>query len=153
AIRPRASAGSRRLLLARRHRQVDGRRRGAGAPVVVLITRPRVVAVTERQAEQDSTPTRLPAWVVVPWGVAIAGGAAFLRLWQLNALGFSSDEAVYAGQAAAIAGDPALKGIFPVFRAHPLLSSSYSRCCSAGAAATWSRGCWPWRSAWPRSIS
>ena len=89
--------------------------------MVVLITRPRVVAVAERQAEQDSTPTRLPAWVVVPSGVAIAGGSAFLRLWQLNALGFNSDEAVYAGQAAAIAGDPALKGIFPVFRAHPLL--------------------------------
>lgn len=89
--------------------------------MVVLITRPRVIAVPERQAEQDSTPTRLPAWVVVPTGVAIAGGSAFLRLWQLNALGFNSDEAVYAGQAAAIAGDPALKGIFPVFRAHPLL--------------------------------
>jgi phospholipase C len=44
-----------------------------------------------------------------------------LRLWHLNALGFNSDEAVYAGQAAAIAGDPALHGLFPVFRAHPLL--------------------------------
>jgi len=89
--------------------------------VVALITHPRVVAVAEPQAEQDSIPTRLPAWVVVPSGVAIAGASAFLRLWQLNALGFNSDEAVYAGQAAAIAGDPALKGIFPVFRAHPLL--------------------------------
>ena len=89
--------------------------------MVALITRPRVVAVAEPQAEQDSIPTRLPARVVVPSGVAIAGGSAFLRLWQLNALGFNSDEAVYAGQAAAIAGDPALKGIFPVFRAHPLL--------------------------------
>ena len=89
--------------------------------MVALITRPRVVAVAEPQAGQDSIPARLPAWVVVPSGVAIAGWSAFLRLWQLNALGFNSDEAVYAGQAAAIAGDPALKGIFPVFRAHPLL--------------------------------
>jgi hypothetical protein len=46
---------------------------------------------------------------------------AFIRLWDLNALGFNSDEAVYAGQAAAIADDPTLKDIFPVFRAHPLL--------------------------------
>ena len=44
-----------------------------------------------------------------------------LRLWHLNVLGFNSDEAVYAGQAASIAGDPHLSGLFPVFRAHPLL--------------------------------
>jgi 4-amino-4-deoxy-L-arabinose transferase-like glycosyltransferase len=47
--------------------------------------------------------------------------AVFLRLWQLNKLGFNSDEAVYSGQAAAIANDPVLKPFFPVFRAHPLL--------------------------------
>jgi 4-amino-4-deoxy-L-arabinose transferase-like glycosyltransferase len=47
--------------------------------------------------------------------------AAFLRLWQLNKLGFNSDEAVYSGQAAGIANDPVLKPFFPVFRAHPLL--------------------------------
>lgn len=51
---------------------------------------------------------------------ALAGGAA-IRLWNLEALGFNSDEAVYAGQAAAIAADPDLKEIFPIFRAHPLL--------------------------------
>jgi hypothetical protein len=92
--------------------------------VVQLITRPRAVAVAERdpgQAAVAPLPARLPTRVVVPTGMAIGGLAAFLRLWQLNALGFNSDEAVYAGQAAAIAGDPALKGIFPVFRAHPLL--------------------------------
>ena len=52
--------------------------------------------------------------------VALASGA-FLRLWQINAMGYNTDEAVYSGQAAAIAGVPALKDIFPVFRAHPLL--------------------------------
>lgn len=45
----------------------------------------------------------------------------FLRVWQINAMGYNTDEAVYAGQAAAIAGVPSLKDIFPVFRAHPLL--------------------------------
>ncbi len=49
----------------------------------------------------------------------IAGGV--LRLWQLDAVGFNSDEAVYAGQAAAIAGDNVLSEFFPMFRAHPLL--------------------------------
>jgi len=53
--------------------------------------------------------------------VAILAVGAFLRLWQINTLGYNSDEAVYAGQGAAIAADPTLKEIFPVFRAHPLL--------------------------------
>ena len=53
------------------------------------------------------------------WSCLATG--AFLRLWQINALGYNSDEAVYAGQGAAIAADPTLKEIFPVFRAHPLL--------------------------------
>jgi hypothetical protein len=52
--------------------------------------------------------------------VALFSGA-FLRLWEINAMGYNTDEAVYAGQAAAIAGVPYLKDIFPVFRAHPLL--------------------------------
>ena len=54
--------------------------------------------------------------------VAVAGSS--LRLWNLDAVGFNSDEAVYAGQAAAIAADPELKEIFPIFRAHPLLFQS-----------------------------
>jgi hypothetical protein len=53
--------------------------------------------------------------------LTVLGVGAFLRLWQINALGYNSDEAVYAGQGAAIAADPTLKEIFPVFRAHPLL--------------------------------
>lgn len=47
--------------------------------------------------------------------------ASALRVVGLNQLGFNSDEAVYAGQAAAIAEAPVLKDIFPIFRAHPLL--------------------------------
>jgi hypothetical protein len=45
----------------------------------------------------------------------------FLRLWHIAAVGFNSDEAVYAGQGASIAGDAALRPFFPIFRAHPLL--------------------------------
>src|SRR6476659_6482651 len=47
--------------------------------------------------------------------VVVLATGAFLRLWQINALGYNSDEAVYAGQGAAIAADPTLKEIFPVF--------------------------------------
>ena len=47
--------------------------------------------------------------------------AAFLRLWQLGAVGYNSDESIYAGQAASISGDEQARAIFPAFRAHPLL--------------------------------
>jgi 4-amino-4-deoxy-L-arabinose transferase-like glycosyltransferase len=53
--------------------------------------------------------------------VAILAAGALLRLWALGAVGFNSDEAVYAGQAASIAGDDVLSPLFPMFRAHPLL--------------------------------
>ena len=52
---------------------------------------------------------------------AIIAVGACLRIWQINSLGYNSDEAVYAGQGAAIAAVPTLKDIFPIFRAHPLL--------------------------------
>src|SRR6266508_5263867 len=57
-------------------------------------------------------------WVGIIIVVTVAVG---LRVWGLNQLGYNTDEAVYAGQAAAIAKDPTLKEIFPIFRAHPLL--------------------------------
>lgn len=44
-----------------------------------------------------------------------------LRFWHINALGYNSDEAVYTGQAAALAGDPRLSALFPIFRAHPMV--------------------------------
>ena len=62
----------------------------------------------------------LLALPVAVLAAAVAAGTG-LRMWELGALGFNSDEAVYAGQAAAIAADPELSQIFPIFRAHPLL--------------------------------
>jgi hypothetical protein len=54
--------------------------------------------------------------------VAMAlGTGAFLRLWHINLVGYNSDEAVYAGQAAALAGDPEISRFFPIFRAHPMI--------------------------------
>lgn len=44
-----------------------------------------------------------------------------IRMVGLNQVGFNTDEAVYAGQAAGILNDLDLKPFFPVFRAHPLL--------------------------------
>ena len=53
--------------------------------------------------------------------VLILIAAVGVRVWRLNEIGYNTDEAVYAGQAAAISRDPTLKEIFPIFRAHPLL--------------------------------
>jgi len=53
--------------------------------------------------------------------LVVLGAATFLRFWQLDAVGFNSDEAVYTGTAASIAGNPAMLPIFPIFRAHPVL--------------------------------
>jgi len=49
------------------------------------------------------------------------GVGAVLRFWNINALGYNSDEAVYTGQAASLAGDPVLSQFFPIFRAHPMV--------------------------------
>lgn len=50
--------------------------------------------------------------------------AAGIRLVDIGTLGFNSDEAVYAGQAASLAGNPLYVDNFPVFRAHPMLTQS-----------------------------
>jgi Dolichyl-phosphate-mannose-protein mannosyltransferase len=62
-------------------------------------------------------PAGLPAWALLAPILALA---AAVRVWQLDSLGFNSDEAVYSGQAAAIAGHSELEELFPIFRAHPL---------------------------------
>lgn len=69
----------------------------------------------------------LPArrrWAVAGILTAVAALAVVVRIWELDALGFNSDEAVYAGQAAALAGNPRYADLFPVFRAHPMLVQS-----------------------------
>jgi Dolichyl-phosphate-mannose-protein mannosyltransferase len=62
--------------------------------------------------------SELPASVPLALILAIA---AVVRVWQLGSIGFNSDEAVYAGQAASLANYAPLEPFFPTFRAHPLL--------------------------------
>ncbi|HEX8940914.1 MAG TPA: glycosyltransferase family 39 protein [Candidatus Limnocylindrales bacterium] len=45
---------------------------------------------------------------------------AGVRLWAIDAVGLNSDEAVYSGQAAALAAQPGYSDLFAIFRAHPL---------------------------------
>lgn len=70
-------------------------------------------------AEAAPAPSRrVPGWI---WPLGIAVVAVGLRVWQLDRVGFNSDEVVYSSQAAVLAGDRGLAHLFPVFRAHPLV--------------------------------
>ncbi|PWU56539.1 hypothetical protein DLE60_26095 [Micromonospora globispora] len=92
-----------------------------GAPTVVLhrIERP---APGPAPGPEGTAPARgWRRWAAPAALVGVATLALFLRVWQLDALGFNSDEAVYAGQAASLAGNPNYAPFFPVFRAHPML--------------------------------
>lgn len=53
--------------------------------------------------------------------ILITATAAFVRFVGLSQIGFNSDEAVYSGQAASIAGFQPYGQLFGVFRAHPLM--------------------------------
>jgi hypothetical protein len=78
----------------------------------------RTVALRFAEGAQDDA-SRAP-WVR-PALVAVLASALAVRLLWLDSTGFNSDEAVYAGQAASIAGDAQAYPYFPIFRAHPLL--------------------------------
>lgn len=51
----------------------------------------------------------------------ITAVAAVFRFRELGAVGFNSDEAVYTGTSASLAGNESMRSLFPIFRAHPLL--------------------------------
>ena len=62
-----------------------------------------------------------PRWVIAAGLGAIGLIALLLRFWAMTRFGLNSDEAVYIGQAANLAGIEQLSDHFSVFRAHPLL--------------------------------
>lgn len=62
----------------------------------------------------------------IPWKevgifISIIALASFVRFWALGDIGFNSDESVYSGQAANLAGYEEFSKYFSAFRAHPLL--------------------------------
>ena len=84
---------------------------------------PKRLTVTWRPAQRPAKRTLRP-WLTAGILAGITAVALVIRFWQYNDVGYNSDEAVYAGQAAGIAHDPQLAPYFPVFRAHPLLFQS-----------------------------
>jgi hypothetical protein len=103
-------------------------------PRAVVVDDPPTLHVADPPAEPivtDGIEAPRPGWVRrnVTWMrvtigallTLIVGMATFLRLYGLDRVGFNSDEAVYAGQAASIAKVKELTPFFPIYRAHPLL--------------------------------
>ena len=74
----------------------------------------RLSSITLRKWNQATVTHYIALFLIMSIAVGV-------RVWGVNTIGYNTDEAVYAGQAAAISQDPILKEIFPVFRAHPLL--------------------------------
>ena len=70
-----------------------------------------------RDFDREATERRL-TWLVL--GSTLVLSTA-LRLINIGTVGLNSDEAVYSGQAAALAGDVGFQQFFAIFRAHPLL--------------------------------
>jgi hypothetical protein len=79
------------------------------------------VAADELVRVPDAGQSGWRRWMVPAAVFAIIGIALFVRMIHLTALGFNSDEAVYTGQAGALAGVGSYARNFSPFRAHPLL--------------------------------
>ena len=71
-----------------------------------------------RIAWLDAIQASLSPWQLVATAMFVG---AMLRIWRLDELGYNSDEAVYAGQAAAFVNDANISPYFPLVRAHPML--------------------------------
>src|ERR1700730_10239990 len=74
----------------------------------------------QRSLARLGSPAVLRTLTPVAVATTLLAGA-ILRLYDVNHHGFNADEAVYAGQTAALAGHQDFAELFGVFRAHPLL--------------------------------
>ena len=89
--------------------------------------RTRAARLTQLVGNGTYSMALLPARIkmahrAIRWELAgVIALAALLRFVDLGGVGLNSDEAVYAGQAASLAGNPHFTQLFPVVRAHPLL--------------------------------
>ncbi len=94
---------------------------GTKAMLVVVDAEPGNVAEADAGVEDARHHRIFPAWVAP---VAIGVVAVAVRVWNIDRVGFNSDEVVYSSQAALLAGKSSYAGLFTLFRAHPLLFQS-----------------------------
>ncbi len=90
---------------------------GPPAGAVGLLTRTTVTGAPRTSRHRFMAALRLDG---VMLGAAVVIGTV-ARTVDLGEVGLNSDEAVYAGQAASLAGNPHFTELFPVVRAHPLM--------------------------------
>jgi 4-amino-4-deoxy-L-arabinose transferase-like glycosyltransferase len=86
----------------------------------VALASPDVALLAEADPTRRRRRSRAEIIDLTLVAVALVGGS-LLRFIDLGSVGLNSDEAVYAGQAASLAGNSHFTGLFPVVRAHPLL--------------------------------
>ena len=79
---------------------------GAGRADLALVAPDAGASAPSLHQRRTALLSRRAAGIAVAVAATVAT-ATVLRVWGLTVLGFNSDEAVYAGQGAAIAGDPA----------------------------------------------
>src|SRR6266487_769209 len=97
------------------------------APNSLMRAKPPRDAGAAGRALHRGRGNRISAFVSSGWVatsaalILIVATAAFVRFVGLSQIGFNSDEAVYSGQAASIAGFQPYGQLFGVFRAHPLM--------------------------------
>jgi hypothetical protein len=87
------------------------------APAQAATVTPTAPVAVTAEADREATERRL---ALLALAATLVVGAA-IRLVNINTVGLNSDEAVYSGQAAALAGDVGFQQFFAIFRAHPLL--------------------------------
>ena len=90
----------------------------AAAGAAAAFALPLKLRDTPKRVTEPVLPAELERVVVRRWltaaillGIAIV--ALVVRLWHFNDVGYNSDEAVYAGQGAGIAHDPAARPVLP----------------------------------------
>ncbi len=89
-------------------------------PVAATVPRDERAGPEEDDAVRETRARRSRVIDISVLVLAVVVGT-WLRVASLGSVGVNSDEAVYAGQAASLAGNPLFVGNFPIVRAHPLL--------------------------------
>jgi dolichol-phosphate mannosyltransferase len=106
------------------HHPVSGNGSGPGSSLPTIDFSVPAAAVRDPVKPETASPRRSVLRRLMYPGLpvlAVMALAVVFRFWHLTAVGFNTDEAVYTGSAASIAGNTTLTSMFPVFRAHPLL--------------------------------
>ena len=86
----------------------------------IIVTKKRLLVNLLHEARLKHLHQKI-LWKELVIFISIVGLASIVRFWGVGDIGFNSDESVYTGQAANLAGYEEFSKYFSAFRAHPLL--------------------------------